>query len=160
MVFAFYDIFIKLHAAVILRRAAIRFVIARRPQADAAISCRHCCLVPTAVKMETAEKWGAAAVSERHVRGIQPYKGSGAPWHPPDVSLRGAKRRGNLAVPGRITGKPPANMVPLRGGASRTPPPTRCVRSAMACTSCKCLPEIATSAFGLLAMTNLGALRQ
>ena len=51
----------------------------------------------------------------------------------------------NFAVPGRITGKSPANMVPLRGGASRTPPPTRCVRSAMACTSRKCLPEIATS---------------
>jgi len=51
----------------------------------------------------------------------------------------------NFAVPGRITGKPPANMVPLHGGASRTPPPTRCVRSAMACTSRKCLPEIATS---------------
>ena len=51
----------------------------------------------------------------------------------------------NFAVPGRITGKSPANMVPLRGGASRTPPPTRCVRSAMACTSRKCFPEIATS---------------
>ena len=57
------------------------------------------------LKTETAEKWGVAAVSERHVRGIQSYKGSGAPWHPPDVSLRGAKRRGNLAVPSRITGR-------------------------------------------------------
>ena len=31
-------------------------------------------------------------------RAIQRQKGTGAPPHPPDVSLRGAKRRGNLAV--------------------------------------------------------------
>ena len=37
-------------------------------------------------------------------RVIQPRKSTGAPQHHPDVSLRGAKRRGNLAVPGRITG--------------------------------------------------------
>ena len=48
----------------------------------------------------------------------------------PDVSLRGAKRRGNLAVLGRIIGY------------------FRRKRN--------CLPEIATSACGL-AMTNLGA---
>ena len=48
---------------------------------------------------------------------------------PLDVSLRGGKRRGNLAVPGRL-------------GRKRS-----------------CLPEIATSAFGLLAMTNLRASR-
>ena len=65
MVFAFYDIFIKLHEDVIPRRAAPGFVIARRPQADVAILCRHRCLVPTAVKTETAEKWGVAAVSDR-----------------------------------------------------------------------------------------------
>ena len=29
-------------------------------------------------------------------RAIQRQKGTGAPPHPPDVSLRGAKRRGNL----------------------------------------------------------------
>ena len=63
-----------------------------------------------------------------------------------DLSLRGAKRRGalsakreevplgcNLAVPGRITGH------------------SRRKRN--------CLHEIATSAVGLLAMTNSGALR-
>jgi len=65
MVFAFYDIFIKLHEDVIPRRAAPGFVIARRPQADVAISCRHRCLGPTAVKTVTAEKYGVAAVSDR-----------------------------------------------------------------------------------------------
>ena len=29
-------------------------------------------------------------------RGIKPLEGAGAPQYPPDVSLRGAKRRGNL----------------------------------------------------------------
>ena len=52
---------------------------------------------------------------------------------PLDVSFRGAKRRGNLAVQWWITGR-------LRRKRS-------------------CLPEIATSAFGLLAMTNLRASR-
>ena len=47
------------------------------------------------------------------------------------MPFRGAKRRGNLAVPGWITGKPRRKR--------------------------NCLPEIATSACGLLAMTNLGA---
>ena len=41
MVFAFYDIFIKLHEDAIPRRAAPGFVIARRPQADVAISGRQ-----------------------------------------------------------------------------------------------------------------------
>ena len=88
-------------------------------------------MVQAIVKMETAEKWGVAALSERHVRGIQPYKGSGAPWYPPDVSFRGAKRRGNLAEPGWITWY------------------SRRKRN--------CLPEIATSAVGLLAMTHQGS---
>ena len=48
----------------------------------------------------------AAALSERLVQGNSTAEGTGAPPHPPDVSLRGAKRRGNLAVPGSITGKP------------------------------------------------------
>ena len=74
----------------------------------------------------------AAAVSDRLVRVIQPRKSTDAPQHHPDVSLRGAKRRGNLAGPGPITGQP------------------RRIR--------RLLREIATSAYGLLAMTNLGAL--
>ena len=56
-----------------------------------------------------------------------------APVHrraPPVVSFRGAERRGNLAVQGWITG---------RLWRKRS-----------------CLPEIATSAVGLLAMTNRG----
>ena len=57
-------------------------------------------------------------------------KSTGAPWHSPDVSFRGAKRRGNLAVPWWITG---------RLWRKRN-----------------CLPEIATSAVGLLAMTRQG----
>ena len=110
----------------------------------------------------------------------------------PDVSLRGAKRRGNLAVPGRTTGKPSAkSQLPPRDCTPRALPrasrsgrhvglrpprndksggllpfyrqpvrigsaapgaacrsPTGRVRSAMACTSCKCLPEIATAPLG------------
>ena len=63
----------------------------------------------------------AAAVGDRLVRVIQPRKSTDAPQHHPDVSLRGAKRRGalsakreevplgcNLAVPDRIVGKPSA----------------------------------------------------
>ena len=38
----------------------------------------------------------AAAASDRLVRVIQPRKSTDAPQHHPDVSLRGAKRRGNL----------------------------------------------------------------
>ena len=47
-----------------------------------------------------------------------------------------------------------------RGGlVQRAPLQTQSVRTilTMACTNCKCLPEIATSAYGLLAMTNLVA---
>ena len=39
-----------------------------------------------------------------------------------------------------------ANTVTLRGVASRTPPPTRCVRSAIHGAKRQCLPEIATGA--------------
>ena len=47
-----------------------------------------------------------------------------------------------------------------RGGlVQRAPLQTQSVRTILttACTNCKCLPEIATSAYGLLAMTNLVA---
>ena len=63
-------------------------------------------------------------------RAIQPREGTGAPLYHPDVSSRGAKRRGNLAVPEWIIGKPRRKR--------------------------NCLPEIATSASGLLAMTIRG----
>ena len=55
----------------------LRFVIARRPEADVAISGRHCRSERATVK----------------------------PACTPDLSLRGAKRRGNLAVLARITEK-------------------------------------------------------
>ena len=48
-----------------------------------------------------------------------------------------------------------------RGGlVQRAPLQTQSVRTILttACTDCKCLPEIATSAYGLLAMTNLKAI--
>ena len=47
-----------------------------------------------------------------------------------------------------------------RGGlVQRAPLQTQSVHTILtaACTDCKCLPEIATSAYGLLAMTNLVA---
>ena len=50
-----------------------------------------------------------------------------------------------------------------RGGlVQRAPLQTQSVRTILttACTNCKCLPEIATSAYGLLAMTNLIASRR
>ena len=45
-------------------------------------------------------------------------------------------------------------------GAQGAPLQTQSVRTILtaACTNCKCLPEIATSASGLLAMTNLKAI--
>ena len=45
-------------------------------------------------------------------------------------------------------------------GAQGAPLQTQSVRTILtaACTNCKCLPEIATSAYGLLAMTNLKAI--
>ena len=49
-----------------------------------------------------------AALSERLVQENSAAGGHWCTTAPPDVSLRGAKRRGNLAVPGRITGKPSA----------------------------------------------------
>ena len=91
-----------------------------------------------------------AALTAQPLAALPPY-GCGVPftggerhagWHylrhkfigarPPSLSFRGAKRRGNLAEPGWITWY------------------SRRKRN--------CLPEIATSAVGLLAMTNLGAL--
>ena len=46
---------------------------------------------------------------------MQRQEGAGAPPHHPDVSLRGAKRRGNLAEPDRTTGKSSAkSQLPSR----------------------------------------------
>ena len=81
-----------------------------------------------AVKMVTAPTGPVAALSERPVGSNSTVGGRWCTSRSPDVSLRGAKRRGNLAVPSRITGHSRRNR--------------------------DCLPEIATSAVGLLAMTN------
>ena len=52
-------------------------------------------------------------------------------------------------------GRVPQNLqLPMALAERRYSQICKHARSAMACTSCKCLPEIATSAFGLLAMTN------
>ena len=55
-------------------------------------------------------------------RAIQPRKSTDAPPHRLDVSFRGAKRRGNLAVPGRIIGyfRQKRNCLPeIATGAAR-----------------------------------------
>ena len=70
-----------------------------------------------------------AAVSDRLVWVIQPRKGADALLYPPGVSFRGAKRRGNLVQ--AVTNSPGVPCYPV-----------------LYC-------EIATSASGLLAMTNL-----
>ena len=61
-----------------------------------------------AVKMVTAPTGPVAALSERPVGSNSTAGGHWCTSRSPDVSLRGAKRRGNLAVHSRIVGKPSA----------------------------------------------------
>ena len=64
-----------------------------------------------------------AALSERPVGSNSTAGGHWCTSRSPDVSLRGAKRRGNLAVPGRITGKPSAkSQLPPRDCTPRALP--------------------------------------
>ena len=106
----------------------------RGPKGAVAISGRHCRLVPAAVKTEPVPTGLVAALTaqplaalppygcgvpftggERHVRGNSTAGGHWCTSRSPDVSLRGAKRRGNLAVPGWFTGKVPAkSQLPSR----------------------------------------------
>ena len=90
-------------------------------------------------------------------RAIQPREGTGAPRHHPDVSLRGAKRRGNLAVHSWITGRPrrKRNCLPeiapqghflaLRAQGATAPSGPRNDKSGafailtVSCTDCKCV---------------------
>ena len=58
---------------------APKFVIARRPQADVAISGRHSQPVQAAVKMEKAEIWGVAALTAQPLAALPPY-GCGVPF--------------------------------------------------------------------------------
>ena len=99
-----------------------RFVIARRPTADVAISGRHSQFVPAAVKTlctdcvcsgaHCAAVGGFAALRMRRalagsdrLAGWQYLRYVFYGVRPPSLSFRGAKRRGNLAGPGWITGK-------------------------------------------------------
>mgnify|MGYP006879814184 CR=1 FL=1 len=77
----------------------LRFVIARRPEADVAISGRHPRSVLAAVKTVLAPRF----VIARSEATWQSREGTPDPYWPPlkqcwppDLSLRGAKRRGNL----------------------------------------------------------------
>ena len=76
-------------------------------------------------------------------RAIQRQEGTGAPPPPPDVSLRGAKRRGNLAVHSWITGRPrrKRNCLPEIATAPLGPRNDKSGAFAIltaACTDCKC----------------------
>ena len=86
---------------------APRLVIARRPEADVAISGRHCRSERAIEKRHAppichCEERSDVAISGRHCRSeraiVKTVRTS-------DLSLRGAKRRGNLAVLARITEK-------------------------------------------------------
>ena len=73
--------------------------------------------------MANAKVWGVAALTERLVQGYSTAQGHWCTARHPDVSLRGAKRRGNLAVPGRTTGKPSAkSQLPPRDCTPRALP--------------------------------------
>ena len=72
-------------------------------RSDVAISGRHSQIVQAAVKTYRPIA-SVAALTERLVQGYSTAQGHWCTARHPDVSLRGAKRRGNLAVPGRITG--------------------------------------------------------
>ena len=69
-----------------------------------AISGRHSQSVQAAVKTYRPIA-SVAALTERLVQGYSTAQGHWCTARHPDVSLRGAKRRGNLAVPGWIVGE-------------------------------------------------------
>ena len=80
-----------------------------------------------------------------------------------DSSPRGrAKGASRLAMTnlGALRRRMCAAKIARLHGAQGAPLQTQSVRTILtaACTNCKCLPEIATSASGLLAMTNLKAI--
>ena len=102
---------------------AHRFVIARRPKADVAISGGHCRPVPAAEKTYRPIV-SVAALTAQPLAALPPY-GCGVPftggerhagWHylrhkfigarPPSLSFRGAKRRGNLLQPVTFSPRP------------------------------------------------------
>ena len=76
----------------------------RRRAPGFVISGRHCQFVQGSDKTYKPIA-SVAAVSERPVQGYSTARERWCIAAPPDVSLRGAKRRGNLAVPDWTTGK-------------------------------------------------------
>ena len=91
-------------------------------RSDVAISGRHSQIVQAAVKTYRPIA-SVAALTERLVQGYSTAQGHWCTARHPDVSLRGAKRRGNLAVPGRTTGKPSAkSQLPPRDCTPRALP--------------------------------------
>ena len=91
-------------------------------RSNVAISGRHSQSVQAAVKTYRPIA-SVAALTERLVQGYSTAQGHWCTARHPDVSLRGAKRRGNLAVPGRITGKPSAkSQLPPRDCTPRALP--------------------------------------
>ena len=86
--------------------------------------------------------------------------------HPKGTSsrfaLRAPRPRWGLAMTnlGALRRRMCAAKIARLHGAQGAPLQTQSVRTILtaACTNCKCLPEIATSASGLLAMTNLKAI--
>ena len=91
-------------------------------RSDVAISGRNSQIVQAAVKTYRPIA-SVAALTERLVQGYSTAQGHWCTARHPDVSLRGAKRRGNLAVPGRTTGKPSAkSQLPPRDCTPRALP--------------------------------------
>ena len=91
-------------------------------RSDVAISGRHSQIVQAAVKTYRPIA-SVAALTERLVQGYSTAQGHWCTARHPDVSLRGAKRRGNLAVPGRIVGKLSAKtQLPSRDRTPRALP--------------------------------------
>ena len=88
---------------------APRLVIARRPEADVAISGRHCrserAIVKTVRTSDLSLRGGRRPTWQSREGTPDPYRPPLKRCWPPYLSLRGAKRRGNLAVLARITEK-------------------------------------------------------
>ena len=100
-------------------------------------------------------------------RDIQRQEGTGAPRHSPDVSLRGAKRRGNLTVQCRITGnfrrkRDRSQEIATAPLGPRNDKSGSAALTMVPCTEWAVLMPLraqgAASAFGLLAMTIRGPL--
>ena len=96
-------------------------------------------------KREMAPMGNAAAFPEHLAEGNSTAQVHWCTARSPDVSFRGAKRRGNLAEHGRTTGKPSAkSQLPSRDCHVGLRPPRNDKSEAVAiltavCTDCKCV---------------------